>query len=53
VSGDGIIGVNDVLVVLADFGCLQDCSADVDGDGAITVSDVLALLGTFGENCPE
>ena len=24
VSGDGIIGVNDVLVVLADFGCLQD-----------------------------
>ena len=51
ISGDGIIGVTDVLMLLADFGCLEECEVDVDGDGAVTVSDVLALLGNFGDSC--
>jgi hypothetical protein len=38
-------------MLLADFGCLQNCDVDVDGDGAITVSDVLTLLGNFGDSC--
>jgi len=51
ISGDGIIGVSDVLMLLANFGCLLDCTEDVDGDGAITVSDILTLLGNFGDAC--
>lgn len=51
ISDDGMIGVSDVLLLLANFGCLVDCVEDVDGDGAVTVSDVLALLGNFGAIC--
>lgn len=51
ISGDGLIGVTDVLMLLADFGCLEGCEVDVDGDGVVTVSDVLTLLGSFGEPC--
>ena len=51
VSGDGIIGVADVLLLLANFGCLEACPEDIDGDGAVTVGDVLALLGNFGAAC--
>ena len=51
VSGDGIIGVADVLLLLANFGCLEACPEDIDGDGAVTVGDVLALLGNFGADC--
>ena len=53
VNGNGAVDVADVLLVLSDFGCSNDCNAatDIDGDGGITVSDVLALLSTFGQNC--
>ncbi len=53
VNGNGAVDVADVLLVLSDFGCANDCNAatDIDGDGGITVSDVLALLSSFGQNC--
>jgi len=37
--------------VLAEFGCLIDCTADVNGDGIVTVADILAMLGGFGSDC--
>ena len=51
VTGDQLITVSDVLVVLAEFGCLAGCPNDVTGDGAVTVSDILELLGGFGTAC--
>lgn len=51
VTGDQLVTVSDVLVVLAEFGCLLDCPNDVTGDGAVTVSDILELLGGFGTAC--
>ena len=51
VSGDGLIGVTDILLLLSDFGCLIQCESDVDGDGAVTVGDVLTILSLFGEPC--
>ncbi len=50
-NGDFFVSVADVLLILADFGCLIGCGSDVTGDGAVTVSDVLELLGGFGEGC--
>ena len=52
-NGNGAVDVSDVLLVLSDFGCANDCNdaTDTDGDGTITVSDVLALLSAFGQNC--
>ena len=46
-----MITVSDVLVLLAEFGCVTDCTADVNGDGLVTVADILAMLGGFGTPC--
>ena len=48
----GVIGVNDVLIALGEFGCLGVCTADLDGDGVVGVSDILTILSGFGEPCP-
>ena len=53
VNGNGAVDVADVLLVLSDFGCNNDCNSatDIDGDGGITVGDVLLLLSSFGQDC--
>jgi len=50
-SGDGIVGVADALILLGDFGCQTACSADLNDDQTVTVADVLLLLGLYGSNC--
>lgn len=50
-SLDGTVAVEDLLLLLADFGCGSFCSSDLDADGAVTVTDVLVLLGVFGTPC--
>ena len=45
---DGVVGVNDLLYLLSQFGCSEDCGwGDIDGDGAVGVGDILALLSLF------
>ena len=50
-SGDLVVGVSDVLMLLSEFGCLTDCATDLDGNDGVTVSDVLFLLGLYGTPC--
>lgn len=50
-TGDFLVTVADMLIMLGDFGCQFGCNSDLDGDGAVTVSDVLEMLGGFGEGC--
>ena len=45
------MGVGDVLVVLGEFGCTVDCTADLDANGTVGVNDVLAVLSAFGTVC--
>ncbi len=52
-NGSGLTEVQDILLLLADFGCTSNCDADVTGDGASSVQDVLAVLAAFGEVCPS
>ena len=49
-DGDGRIGVEDLLMLLADWGCPDGppCVGDVDGDGNVNTSDLLLLLATWG-----
>ena len=50
----GLVEVNDVLNLLAYFGCYQDCDEyDLDVDGAVGTNDVLMMLGYFGQNCEQ
>ena len=41
----------DVLLLLAEFGCVVDCSADIDEDNTVSVSDLLFLLSNYGLVC--
>jgi hypothetical protein len=47
-NDSGTVGVEDLLLLLSDFGCVSgNCSGDVDGDGVTGVSDILVLLSSF------
>jgi hypothetical protein len=52
-NGSGLTEVQDILLLLADFGCASSCAADVTGDGASSVQDILTMLAAFGEVCPS
>ena len=41
---DGVVGVSDLLQLLAGWGSCNACPADLDGDGAVNVADLLSLL---------
>ena len=50
-NGDGTVGVDDLLILLGDWGPCADCDdcvADLDGDCGVGVKDLLILLGNWG-----
>jgi hypothetical protein len=50
-NGNGEVGVEDFLQMLADWGPCSSCPADVDSNGVVDVSDFLDLLSRWGP-CP-
>ncbi len=45
---DGVSGVDDLLLVLANFGCIESCELfDIDGNGSVGVSDLMIIIGNF------
>lgn len=47
-DGDGIVGVPDLLMVLAAWGPCAGCPEDLNGDNFVNVADVLQLLAKWG-----
>ena len=50
VDGNGTVGVEDLLAVIADWNCSSDCTADINGDLLVNVGDLLLVIGGWG-NC--
>ena len=48
VSGDGSVGVEDLLILLSAWGTDPGGPPDFDGDGDVGVNDFLALLANWG-----
>ncbi|MDG2199896.1 MAG: dockerin type I domain-containing protein [Phycisphaerales bacterium] len=46
-DGDGQVGVNDLLMVIAQWNCTGNCTADADGDGTVNVSDLLIVIANW------
>ena len=54
VNGDGIVAVDDILILLSNFGCTgPTCTGDIDGDEVVGVSDILSVLSSFSLTCFE
>ena len=51
-DGDGVVGVLDLLALLAAWGPCPDppdrCPPDLDSDGSVGITDLLLLLGNWG-----
>lgn len=47
VDGDGVVGVSDLLAVIAAWGPCSSCSEDINADGVVNVSDVLAVIANW------
>ena len=46
-DGDGTVGTNDLLLLLASWGACGGCPADLDGDGTVGTGDLLVLLAAW------
>lgn len=51
INGSGLVDVEDILIVLTQFGCSGGCAGDLDGDGDVDIADGLIVLGAFGSFC--
>jgi hypothetical protein len=47
VDGDGTVGVDDLLAIIAAWGSCGGCSEDINGDGFVDVNDLLAALAAW------
>jgi hypothetical protein len=51
-SGDGVINVADLAVLLNNFGCVGlDCESDLDGDQVVGVNDIYFIIQFFNYSC--
>ncbi|MDG2291468.1 MAG: S8 family serine peptidase [Phycisphaerales bacterium] len=48
IDGNGTVGVDDLLALIANWGPCNGCAGDFDGSGAIGVDDLLLLIGSWG-----
>jgi hypothetical protein len=51
ITGDGQVGVNDILAIIAEWGECVGCSADINVSGTVYVTDLLIVIDGWGE-CP-
>ena len=49
VNGDGIVNIQDLVLVSGQFGETGKNSADVNGDGVVNIQDLVLVAGAFGE----
>ena len=45
---DGVVDVNDLLLLIAAWGSCDACPEDLNGDGVVDVSDLLMLIAAWG-----
>ncbi len=43
-NGDGIVGTDDLLAILAAWGSCAGCPEDLDGDGVVGVNEILLII---------
>ena len=49
VNGDGIVNIQDLVLVSSSLGQMDQSSADVNGDGVVNVQDLVLVAGALGQ----
>jgi|JI10StandDraft_1071094.scaffolds.fasta_scaffold74512_2 hypothetical protein len=49
---DGLINIEDLLVLQNEFGCVGSCDSDLDNDSIVGTNDVRILIANWGRYCP-
>ena len=47
-TGDGSVGVDDLLLVLLEWGYCPWCDTELTGDGRVDIDELLQLIGDWG-----
>ena len=47
-DGDGIVGVEDLLIVISQWGTCSGCVADIEGNGVVDIEDLLIVIANWG-----
>ena len=47
IDGDGVVGINDLLLLISIWGPCDQCAADINLDGAVDVQDLLFLIAAW------
>ena len=50
-NSDGLISIDDILILLSDFGCSGVCETDLNSDNFVNTADIGIFLGLFGTYC--
>jgi hypothetical protein len=50
-NSDGLISIDDILILLSDFGCSSVCETDLNSDNFVNTADIGIFLGLFGTYC--
>jgi len=51
ITGDGLVNVDDLLLIINSWGSCSGCAADLTGDGQVNVDDLLGVINAWGP-CP-
>jgi hypothetical protein len=47
IDGDGVVDINDLLLLISAWGSCDACEADINVDGAVDVQDLLSLIAAW------
>ena len=48
-NGDGVVNIQDLVLVVANFGETAENDADVNGDGVVNIQDLVRVAAVFGK----
>ena len=49
VTGDGTVGIADLLDVISTWGRCPCCRSDINGDGSVDISELLNVISNWGD----